>query len=153
MKRACVIASIIILLGGFADEGLGQPQIQVQGGDLLLSIADALPGEQPLPVFSTDARLRYRSGTATRKVGVSTICPGQRFSLSVLAIDLTVGIPAGEVPLTDGMLGRDFITDIAGRPPNGRCTLRYTASATFEQGSSLELGDDIHTVTYTITDQ
>ena len=40
-----------------------------------------------------------------------------------------------------------------GLPFLGVTTLQYTASATFEQGNSLDLGDDIHTVTYTITDQ
>jgi len=153
MKRASTIAFTIILLGGMPKDAVAQLDIQVQGGDALLSITSALPGQQPIPVFDASTRLRYRSGTAPRKVTVSTICPGQRFSLSVLAIDLSMGVAAGEVPLTDGMLGLDLITDIPDRPPNGRCTLRYAASSTFEQGNSAELGDDIHTVTYTIADQ
>ena len=153
MKSFCTIACAIVLLCTTSGEAAAQLDIQVQGGDALLSITSALPGQQPMPVFNSSIRLRYRSGTAPRKVTVSTICPGQRFSLSVLATDLVSGVAAGEVPLTDGMLNLDLITDIPDRPPNGRCTLLYKASATFEQGNSAELGDDMHTVTYTILDQ
>ena len=153
MNRAWTIAFAIMFIGVLPKEADAQWQVTVQGGDALLSLTSALPGQQPVPVFSTTTRVRFRSGTAPRKVTVSTICPGQRFTLSVLAIDLTVAVSAGEVPLTDGMLGLDFITDIPGGSPNGRCTLRYSASATFEQGNSTELGDDTHTVTYTILDQ
>ncbi|MGB6647310.1 MAG: hypothetical protein WBG01_02095, partial [Bacteroidota bacterium] len=103
---------------------------------------------------NTSTIILWVNGTAARKISVATICPGQHFTLSVLATNTNGGIPAPEVQLTDGMLGVDFITDI---PPRGAfiswCTLGYTASATFEQGNSLELGDDLHTVTYTITDQ
>jgi hypothetical protein len=63
-------------------------------------------------------------------------------------------VAAPEVDLVDGMLAVDFITNIRNqRPPNwtsDTITLRYTASATFAQGNSAEMGNDVHTVTYTL---
>lgn len=119
-----------------------------------MTINTALPGQQPLPIGNTSTGMLFITGAATRKISVATICPGQHFTLSVLATNPSIGIAAPEVQLTDGMLGLDFITEIPpGLPFLGFSTLQYTASATFEQGNSLELGDDLHTVTYTITDQ
>jgi hypothetical protein len=152
MNKSLIIASLIALIGWGSQEASGQ--IWVLGGDAALNINTALPGQQPLPATSTSSMILWINGTQARKISVATICPGQKFSLSVLATGVTAGVPAPEVQLADGMLGVDFITDI---PPRGPflswCRLGYTASATFEQGNSLELGDDIHTVTYTITDQ
>jgi hypothetical protein len=153
MKKAWVIASLIMLIVSTSPEA--SSQIWILGGDALLYINTALPGQQPFPVANTATTLVWINGTVARKISVATICPGQKFTLSVLATTTNAGIPAPEVQLTDGMLGVDFITDI---PPRGSfiswsTQVRYTASATFEQGNSLELGDDQHTVTYTITDQ
>ncbi len=157
MNRTWHIAATIILLTVASPDAAAQGQLTVRGGDILLSITSGVPGQQLPPILNTSTRLRFRRGTVQKKVSVSTICPGQRFTLSVLATNLNAGVAAPEVQLTDGMLAVDFITDIPSRPPNqprfGRCVLRYTASATFEQGNSTELGDDIHTVTYTIMDQ
>jgi hypothetical protein len=52
------------------------------------------------------------------------------------------------------MLATNLITNIpAGFFNFATATLNYQASATFAQGNSAELGDDVHTVTYTITAQ
>jgi hypothetical protein len=157
MTRAWYIAAAIFLMAGAMPDASAQGPVRVQGGDLLLSITNGAPGQQLLPVLNTSTRLRFRRGIAQTKVSVSTVCPGQRFTLSVLATNLNAGVAAPEVQLTDGMLAADFITDVPSRPPNrpmtGQCVLRYTASATYEQGNSTELRDDIHTVTFTIMDQ
>jgi hypothetical protein len=56
------------------------------------------------------------------------------------------------VALTNGMLAVDFITSIPGAAgwTTVTPTLQYTASATFAQGNSADLGNDVHTVTYTL---
>jgi hypothetical protein len=60
------------------------------------------------------------------------------------------------VTLTHGMPAADLIRDIAlegVNPPFRRATVEYTASATFEQGNSTELGTDSHVITFTIVAQ
>ncbi|HTY57623.1 MAG TPA: hypothetical protein VMF59_02360, partial [Bacteroidota bacterium] len=88
------------------------------------------------------------------KITVAASCPGQRFSLSVLATNLTYGVAAPQVTLFNGMLATDFVKSIpTGNPLNKTCTLQYTASSTFAQGNSTELGNDVYTVTYTLVAQ
>jgi hypothetical protein len=87
-------------------------------------------------------------------VTVSTVCPGQSFTLSVLATGVTLGTPAPEVTLVTGMPPMDFITGIVpGFLNQGVATLRYTASSTFQQGHSIDFGNDVHVVTYTLVAQ
>ena len=82
---------------------------------------------------------------------VAATCPGQRFGLKVLAVGPTVGVAAPEVTLVDGMPATDFITNIPiGGNPVSTCTIRYTASATFDQGNSTDLGTDAYSVTFTL---
>ena len=88
------------------------------------------------------------------KVTVQTACPVQRFSLTVVATAATGGTPQPTVALVDGMAPTDLITGIPiSGGLNKSATLSYTASATFDQGNSTELGSDIHTVTYTLVAQ
>jgi hypothetical protein len=148
------LAGGILLLIVLVQFSQAQPIIQVRGGNPLMSITTGIPGGQPIPVTNTTTRLDYRRSRITTKITVTSNCPGQKFTLKVLATGVTVGIPAPEVTLSDGMPSTNFITNI---PPGSsgilRCTLRYTASATFDQGNSLELGNDVHLVTYTIVAQ
>jgi len=130
--------------------------IRVLGGNQTLNITTGLAGGQPIPVVNSSSTLRYwRQNTNNyTKVTVRTVCANQSFNLRVLATGVVRGVAAPEVDLLDGMLAVDLITDIQNRlPPNwtrATITLQYTASAIFAQGNSAEMGNDVHTVTYTI---
>jgi hypothetical protein len=128
-------------------------QISITGNPVL-TITTALPGQEPTSVTDATSTLSYRRQTVVTKITVSTSCPGQRFTLKVLAINISGGTAATEVTLSDGMVATDFVTGIPRTGAlNKSCNPRYTASATFEQGNSAELGSDIHTVTYTLLAQ
>lgn len=127
-------------------------QLRIQGGNVTLSVSTGLPGPVPPSATVSTTSLRWRQETVNTKITIATICPGQKFTLRAVATGITGGgIPAPEVMLQEGMPAADFIVAIPSRKPNnGRCTIQYTAEASFEQGNSMELGDDIHTVIYTI---
>lgn len=129
-------------------------QISVRGGNPLLSITTGTAGGQPVSMTNTTSSLSWKRENVITKITVSTSCPGQRFMLAVLATNLTYGVAAPQVTLTNGMLASDFVLNIpTGNPVNKTCTLQYTASATFAQGNSTELGNDVHMVTYTLVAQ
>lgn len=130
----------------------GAQELRVQGGDQILQIATALPGQEPTPVVNTATSLRFRRQPQISKITISTSCPGQRFTLRVRAVSVQDGTPAPIATLTHGMPATDLIRDIPGQainPPIRRATLEYTASARFEQGNSTELGTDAHVITFT----
>ncbi|GJQ20768.1 MAG: hypothetical protein HBSIN02_11230 [Bacteroidia bacterium] len=148
---AGVIGFFFFLL---AVEAASGQSITIQGGNVTLSITTGLAGSEPLPVMNTATRLRYRRTLYTQKITVQTSCPGQNFGLTVVASNVTAGTAAPQVTLSNGMPPVDFITNIPfGFFSNATATLNYTATATFSQGNSAELGDDLHTVTYTISAQ
>jgi hypothetical protein len=127
-----------------------EAQITLVGGNQILTVTTGSPGSEPLPVVNTATSMRISRQGVITKVTVSTICPGQKFTLKALATAPTKGIAAPEVTLINGMPDTNFITDIpSGGAAFGRATIQYTASSTFSQGNSTELGDDIHTVIYT----
>jgi len=131
-----------------------QGPVTIRGGNVAISITTGVPEGQPLPVVNTITSLNYRRSVLPTKITVSSSCPAQKFSLKVLATSVTLGIPSPEVTLVNGMFAADFITNIPpGIPRRERCTLRYTGSATYSQGNSLELGNDTHVVTYTVVAQ
>jgi len=132
----------------------GRAQVQVQTGPILLSITTAVPGQEPAAVSNSTTRIRFRRQAVITKLTILTSCPNQQFTLRALATGITGGIAAPEVQLVNGMPATDFVIGI---PSSGvrwkRCTVQYTASATFSQGNSVELGNDSYTVTYTIVQQ
>jgi hypothetical protein len=154
LRFSAGIAATLALLLMCTPAAYGQA-VSIQGGNLTLSVTTAVPGSEPTAVINTNATLRYRQQRfAITKVTVSTSCPGQDFTLKVLAVNPQRGAPAPEVTLLDGMPDADFIRDIPTANNTRRtCTLRYTASATYAQGNSVELGPDVHTVTYTLIAQ
>lgn len=134
----------------------GAQELRVQGGNQLLQITTALPGQEPTVVVNVATSLRYRRQPQMSKITISTNCPGQSFTLRVRAVSVQDGTPAPAVTLTSGMPAADLIRDIPGQainPPNRRATLEYTASATFDQGNSTELGLDAHVITFTLVAQ
>jgi len=154
MARTRGLVFALLLLSAVPTGALAQ-SITVQGGNPIIRLTGGSPIVEPMVLSSTTCMLRWKRLKDTAKITVSTVCPGQRFTLKVFAIAIGDGVAAPEVTLTDGMLAVDFITDIV-RDKNRdyNCTLRYTASATYAQGNSGELGgDDVHTVRYTLLEQ
>ncbi len=145
---------LVLVFCAFQSELHAQPPVKINGGNVAMTISSGLPGGELAAVVNTSTTLNFRRENFLTKITVSTLCPGQDFTLKVVATNVTAGTAAPEVMLTHGMLPVDFITNIPQKPPSrGSCTLRYTASATFAQGSSAEVGNDVHTVTYTILAQ
>ena len=141
------------LLLFFLSTSQAQP-LTVAGGNEVISITTAVTGSEPTSVVNTGTRLRYRRQNVVTKITVATSCPSQSFTLQVLALSVPQGTAAPEVTLTNGMPAADVITNIpTGNNTRFDSTLRYTASATFAQGNSAELGNDVHTVTYTLVAQ
>jgi hypothetical protein len=126
--------------------------ITIGGGNLTMNITTGAAGSQPIADVDVTRTLRYWRKAAIAKVTVQTSCPTQAFTLKVLATGVVRGVAAPEVTLINGALAVDFITSIpsAAGWTSATITLQYTASATFAQGNSAEMGNDVHTVTYTL---
>ncbi len=154
MGIARQLALFLILLSAASAEAQAQT-ITVQGGNPIIRMTGGPPIVEPMVSSTTICTLRWKRLKDTAKIAVSTSCPGQKFTLKVFAINVEDGVAAPEVTLRDGMLAVDFVTDIVrDKNKNYSCTLRYTASATYAQGNSSELGgDDVHTVRYTLLEQ
>jgi len=155
MNRPFLAAtSVVVILLLQSPEALSQPLVKVQGGNPSLDVITGTASGGIIPVTSSTARLQYRRSNVILKITVSTFCPGQHFNLTVEAINPTAGFAVPPVPLVTGAPDADFIMGIA---PGGngaqRAGLEYVSSPTFDQGNSNELGDDIHTVTYTVVQQ
>ena len=128
--------------------------ISITGGNQTMTISTGIAGGQPASILNTTCILNYKKQAMISKITVATSCPGQSYNLIVLATNVTKGVAAPQVSLVNGNPATDFITDIPRTgTTNATCRLQYTASSTFSQGNSSELGDDIHTITYTIQAQ
>ncbi len=150
--RIIVAGLVVGFLLGTVERARGQ--MLLLGGNPQLALTSGTPGGTMIPVVNTSTRIFWFRQAVTTKITVSTSCPGQHFSLSVFATAVSSGNPAPEVTLTDGMPDVDLIVGIpAGGGMIKSCTLRYTASATFAQGNSAELGNDMHSVMYTLLAQ
>jgi hypothetical protein len=148
MKDLIIIVLICLCAGLVVSEG--RAQVRLTGGNVLLQISTTVPVPDPVTAVNVATRLRWKREDVVTKITVSTVCPGQRFGLRVLATALSDGIAAPEVTLTNGMPAVDLVVNIpAGGANNKDCTLRYTAIATYSQGNSTEVGNDVHTITYT----
>jgi hypothetical protein len=151
-RWACGLVATLVLAGTPA----WAQALQVQGGNQVLQITTALPGTEPTQVVNTSTSLRYRRQSQMSKITVSSACPGQRFTLRLRAVSVQDGNPAPSVLLVHGMPATDLIRNIPALvflPFPRRATLEYTASSTFDQGNSTELGVDAHVVTFTLVAQ
>jgi hypothetical protein len=151
MTPRCLLAMLVGVVAVLASSAHAQP-ISVRGGNQTLNITTGTAGGSMTSVVNTASTIRYRKQAAVSRITVQTACPGQSFSLSVVATGVTRGVAQPAVNLVDGMAAVNFITNIprTGTWTTATITLRYTASATFAQGNSAENGNDVHTVTYTI---
>jgi hypothetical protein len=145
---------LLFTLAALSAPQIASSQITVLGGNLLLQVTSAAAPQDPMSVVNSATSLSWNRKNVIQKITVSTSCPGQKFTLKVYALNTSEGIAAPEVTLTNGMPAADFIIDCPrGGPRLNTATLRYTASATFSQGNSSEIGNDVHVVTYTILAQ
>lgn len=155
LLRGSAKSLLFLALGCLIDIQLSNAQPITVGANVTITLTTGVPGGTMTSVVNAARTLTYRRQVAISKITVSTSCPGQSFTLKVLATGVPDGIAAPEVDLVNGMPATDFIVSIPARPPNTArtCNLRYTALATFAQGNSTEDGNDVHTVTYTILAQ
>jgi hypothetical protein len=155
VERRFVRLGIFLSLTGFLVVFEAPSQsLTINGGNITMTITTGSAGSEPIPIGNSTTSLRYRRTLWAQKITVRTNCPGQSFNLTVVASNVTSGTAAPVVNLLQGMLDTNVITNIAaGFFSFATATLNYQASATFAQGNSAELGDDVHTVTYTLTAQ
>ena len=151
--RVSGISFCIILIALAILTPAANAQITV-GGNITFNILTGTAGSQPDPDSTPTTTLRYTRQAKICKITVTSTCPTQAFNLQVVATGVTYGVAAPAVTLISGMAPVDFITSI---PNSGftssTVTLQYTASATFAQGNSAEMGNDKHTTTYTLQAQ
>ena len=129
--------------------------LTVVGGNITMTMTTGIAGGQLVNVVNTVTSLSFSKPTVPpAKITAVTSCPGQRFNLELLVINTTKGVSQPAIMLVNGSPAADIVRDIPKTgAKNGTCTLQYTASATFAQGNSTELGNDVHTVTFTIQAQ
>lgn len=145
-----VLAAVSVWLGSTAVQAQA---VTIVGGNQTMTVTTAVIGSQPTAVTNTTVRVRIRQQAVITKVTARTSCPGQSFNLSVVATSTPVGTIMPEITLVDGMLAADLVTNIPADNRNRTIRVRYTASATFAQGTSAEMGSDVHTITYTLIAQ
>lgn len=143
-RSTVLLSALAFLLGATPVLSSGQA-IFLRGRTQVDLVID--PVREPT-VTDASAKLIWNRLRRPSKILVSTMAPGQQFGLSVEAERVKRGVAVGKVQLVDGMPSVELIVD-AGLKRNGQCVLKYTASATPQQG----IGQDVHTVTYTVTEQ
>lgn len=149
MQRIIHIFVLLVIV-----QTLSVGQITMKGGDISLPLTTGTIDGLMVEVVNSANSISVAKQDVVIKVTVITSCPGQKFGLRVLAVGPSKGTAAPEITLVNGNPALDFITGIAVKPAKPTtCTLQYTASASFSQGNSIELGDDVHTVTYTVQAQ
>jgi hypothetical protein len=111
-----------------------------------ITINAAVAGSEPTAKSNTGSKLTYSGKIYISKITVSTVCPSQKFDLSVVATGNFTGHGTPlTVTLLNGMLAADFITNIPVNALSNTATLQYTCAPQFSDGT----GTDTHTVTYT----
>jgi hypothetical protein len=150
IQSTCSLVLIFVVY----TETPAQYYMNLNGGNVNMTLSTGTAGGQLINVVSTSTSLTYWKPPVLSKITVSTVCIGQSFNLQVIATSATAGVAQTAVSLINGNPAVDFIRDI---PKTGgtyaTCILQYTASATFAQGNSAELSNDVHTVTYTFQSQ
>lgn len=160
-RRRYQILRLLLLVGSAAVFSMvlispAAAQLTLRGtANPTVNITTGTAGGTMTSVVNTSSQIRYTRQAVLCKITVRTTCPSQSFHLSVVATGVTRGVAAPAVNLTDAMLAVDFITNIpfAAGWTTSTPTLRYTASAAFSDGNSAEMGNDVHTVLYTLQAQ
>jgi len=119
-------------------------EIAVSGGNVTLTIDSATAATQPLPALdSTTCDLLWTTNEADKKITVATDLAAPKFTLLLLAQNVSGGTAAPQVTLSTTAI--DLVTGVS--QSVGSCDLAFVAFATAAQGT----GSDVHTITYTIT--
>ena len=156
--RLCVLLIFLFLV--FPSATYGQSfGFSAGGGSVPLTLTTATAGAEPNSASDTSTQVTWDADFGvTSKITVSTICIDQDYSLTVELLIISSGSGGNElgpIVLIDGMAETDLLTNIPFTSPArvGTGTLTYVASATVADGNSSDNGDDIHTVTLTLTAQ
>ena len=113
-------------------------------GTVTLTINTATAGsELDSDVDSTTADMLWTTNEASKKITIETDLATPTFTLKAVALTVTGGTAATELTVSD--TAADFVTGIA--TTTGGCDIQYTGEATASQG----IGEDVHTITYTVT--
>ncbi len=153
LRTAFLVGSVVVFSMLLVSPA--EAQLTLRGtANPTINITTGIAGGSMVSVVNVSSSIRYSRQALISKITVRTSCPSQSFHLSVVATGVTRGVAAPQVDLTDGMLAVDFITDIPSAGfTTSTPTLSYTASASFSDGNSAEMGNDVHTVTYTLQAQ
>jgi hypothetical protein len=116
----------------------------VTGGDITLTINSATAGSQPNNATDATCHLNWTTNEADKKITVESDQAAPTFTLKVTATAVSGGTATPQVTISNA--AQDFVTGVA--TTIGTCTLSYVASALASQGT----GQDVHVVTYTLTD-
>lgn len=149
--KALFYLFFVIMLLMFLLSAVRAQAPSLSGGSRTLTISTGTAAGEPVAVTNSGTTLTYRRKSVITKITVQTSCSGQKFGLAVVATSPSAGSAAPTVTLANGMAAMNFITAI----PSGSTTQNrtagvfYTATALFSQGTSAELGNDVHTVTFT----
>lgn len=134
--------------------GVRAADLSLVTGDVDLVISSATAGSQPDAVTDETSQLQWTTEVLdpVKKITVQTNAANPAYALTVRATNVSAadGTAAGEVTLST--TAADLITGIPAGVPladPGSCNLRYSATASAAGGT----GADIHTITFTITDQ
>jgi hypothetical protein len=149
-SRYLMLAAAAALFGRSA---MNAQALSIIGGNQTMTVTTATVGSQPTAVNNTNVRLRVREQAAISKVTAQTSCPGQSFNLRVVVTSSPVGTIAPAVNLVNGMPATDILTSIPVGTRLRTVRIQYTASATFDQGTTADMGADVHTITYTLVAQ
>ena len=150
MQAGFLVSGLLLMILSISQ--VASAQLTLRGtANPTISIITGTAGGTMTSVVNTTSSIRYTRKSVIYKITVTTTCPSQAFTLQVLATGVTRGVAAPTVTLTSGMAAVDFITSIPSAAGWTTATpvLQYTASATFAQGNSAEMNNDVHTVLYT----
>lgn len=157
--RAAAAFSLLLLLVLPAAAPAGAQPLQLRLGapvNLVIGADGVLPGGGLAPAVNESTVLEWRPDRDISKIIVSTWAPGQSFSLTIEAFDVEgIGTPSSPIALVHGMMPQDLLRNLTRNPPINRssASIRYTATAPQINGVPVQSGVDIHTVTFTLTEQ
>ncbi len=142
----------IAVLVFFVHYSLEAQTLTILGTAPTLTIITGTSQTQPVNATNSGCSLRYRQNVNNNlwRITVQTNLVNPHFTLSVYASNVTRGVAAGTVTFTDTN-AHDFITGITRSGTNATATINYTASTLYSKGNSIELGNDRHRITYTLT--
>lgn len=147
------VVLFVLMLMSFYRDSTAQTSIQIIGPPAVrLDPSWSFGNKEKATASDDSSTLQWEGGDQWAKISVSTFCPGQRYTLTVEARSAVNGDSEGAVNLVDGMRDTDLVVRVKKRK-HGSAQLVYATEVLFEQGSTESSQSDIHSVTYTISEQ